>query len=79
MMPIAEILKGLGLSAINAGGSTGVHWWASGENTSLLESVNPATGEAIAKIRPCSADDYEHIASLAARQTNEGTRKSLSP
>ena len=25
------------------------------------------------------ADDYEHIASLAARQTNEGTRKSLSP
>ena len=45
MMSIAEILKGLGLSAINAGGSTGAHWWASGENTSLLESVNPATGE----------------------------------
>ena len=43
MIPIAEILKGLGLSAINSGGSTGAHWWASGENTSLLESVNPAT------------------------------------
>jgi aldehyde dehydrogenase (NAD+) len=61
MMSIGEILKGLGLSAVTAGGSTGTHWWASGENTSLLESVNPATGETIAKIRTCSADDYEHI------------------
>ncbi|MEO8046850.1 MAG: hypothetical protein ABI684_06145, partial [Nitrospirota bacterium] len=61
MMPIAGILKGLGLSAINSGGSTGTHWWASGENTSLLESVNPATGGTIAHIRTCSADDYEHI------------------
>ena len=70
MMSIAEILKGLGLSAINAGGSTGTHWWASGKNTSLLESVNPATGEMIAQIRACSADDYEHIVreSIAAFQ-----------
>ncbi len=62
MMSTAEILKGLGLSAVNAGGSTGTHWWNSGENTSLLESVNPATGGTIAKIRTCSADDYQHIA-----------------
>jgi len=62
MMSTAEILKGLDLSAVNAGGSTGTHWWTSGENTTLLESVNPATGETIAKIRTCSADDYEHIA-----------------
>ena len=62
MMSTEEILKGLGLSAVNAGGSTGIHWWTSGENTSLLESVNPATGGTIAKIRTCSADDYEHIA-----------------
>lgn len=70
MMPTAEILKGLGLSAINAGGSTGAHWWAAGENTSLLESVNPATGAPIAQIRPCSVDDYEHIVgeSVAAFQ-----------
>jgi aldehyde dehydrogenase (NAD+) len=70
MMSTTEILKGLGLSAVNAGGSTGTHWWASGENTSLLESVNPATGETIAHIRTCSADDYEHIVqeSIAAFQ-----------
>ena len=58
MMSIAEILKGLGLGAVNAGGSTGSHWWASGEHTSLLESVNPATGEMISHIHACSADDY---------------------
>ncbi|HKO31264.1 MAG TPA: aldehyde dehydrogenase family protein, partial [Nitrospiraceae bacterium] len=70
MMSIVEILKGLGLSAINTGGSTGAHWWASGKDTSLLDSVNPATGEMIAQIRPCSADDYEHIVreSIAAFQ-----------
>ena len=70
MMSTAEILKGLGLGSVNAGGSTGTHWWASGENTSLLESVNPATGETIAHIRACSADDYEHIVreSIAAFQ-----------
>jgi NAD-dependent aldehyde dehydrogenases len=70
MMSISEILKGLGLTAINAGGSTGAHWWASGTNTVLLDSVNPATGETIAQIRACSADDYEHIVreSIAAFQ-----------
>lgn len=61
MMSTGEILKGLGLSAVNSGGSTGTHWWASGEHASLLESVNPSTGETIAKIHACSADDYEHI------------------
>ena len=53
MKSIAEILKGLGLSAINAGGSTGAHWWVSGENTALLESVNPETGETMAQFRTC--------------------------
>jgi len=62
MRSTAEILTGLGLSAVNAGGSTGTHWWTSCENTSLLASVNPATGETIAQIRTGSADDYQHIA-----------------
>lgn len=61
MIALAEILKRLGLNAVNAGGSTGAHWWSSGKTTSLLESVNPATGETIAQTRACSADDYEQI------------------
>ncbi|MEO8339836.1 MAG: aldehyde dehydrogenase family protein [Nitrospirota bacterium] len=70
MISTAEILKGLGLSGVNVGGSTGAHWWASGKHTSLLESVNPATGDTIAQIRACSGDDYEHIVqeSMAAFQ-----------
>ena len=70
MISAVEILKGLGLSAINAGGSTGTHWWASSEKASLLESMNPATGETIAHVHACSADDYERIVrdSIAAFQ-----------
>jgi len=67
MMATSEILKGLRLSAINAGGSTGSDWWATGETTSQLESVNPATGEVIAHIRACSAADYEHIVQESLR------------
>ncbi len=61
MTAASEILKGLGLRDINAGGSTGPHWWTSGKQTPLLESVNPATGETLAQIRACSTDDYEQI------------------
>ena len=57
----SEILKGLGLSAVNAGGSTGVGWWARENNGRSFGSVNPATGDVIAQVQPCSPDDYESI------------------
>jgi aldehyde dehydrogenase (NAD+) len=57
----SEILKGLGLSAVNAGGSTGVGWWAKGDHGRSFGSVNPATGDVIAQVQPCSSDDYESI------------------
>ena len=60
----SEILKGLGLSAVNAGGSTGVGWWAKGDGRSF-GSVNPATGDVIAQVQPCSPDDYESIVQQA--------------
>lgn len=55
-----EVLKELGLSSLNAGGSTG-RWWASDENAGLFHAINPATGEAIAAVRSCTADDYQRI------------------
>ena len=61
MNRIPEILKGLGLSAVNAGGSTGVGWWAKGDDGQLFGSMNPATGDVIAQVQPCSSDDYESI------------------
>ena len=60
MTSASDILKGLGLTAVNAGGSTGAHWWASGDKT-MLDSINPATGGTIAQVRACSADEYERI------------------
>jgi L-aminoadipate-semialdehyde dehydrogenase len=57
----SEILKGLGLSAVNAGGSTGVGWWAKGDDSRSFGSVNPTTGDVIAQVQPCSPDDYESI------------------
>jgi aldehyde dehydrogenase (NAD+) len=57
----SEILKGLGLSAVNAGGSTGVGWWAKGDDGRSFGSVNPTTGDVIAQVQPCSPDDYESI------------------
>ena len=61
MSTIQAALKDLGIQAVNPGGSTGGNWWSSHREGPLLQSINPATGDAIAGVRPCSADDYEHI------------------
>ena len=53
-----EILNQLGIQPINAGACSGPGGWASATNSGLLHSVNPATGEALAQIVPCSVTDY---------------------
>jgi aldehyde dehydrogenase (NAD+) len=60
------ILEQLGIQAVNSGGSTGSGWWSSRAGGALLQSRNPATGETIASIVPCSREDYEHIAHASA-------------
>jgi len=55
-------LKDLGIQAVNSGGSTGSGWWSGHTDGPLLQSLNPATGEMIAGIHPCSHEDYDHIA-----------------
>ena len=54
-------LRDLGIQAVNSGGSTGSGWWSGRNDGSLLSSINPATGEQIAGVYPCSADDYQRI------------------
>ena len=61
MSTIQAALRALGIQAVNSGGSTGKHWWSDHAAGSLIQSVNPATGEAIAAVRSCTAQDYEHI------------------
>jgi len=62
MSTVQDALRGLGIQAVNSGGSTGKHWSSAHATGPMIQSINPATGEMIAAVRPCSPDDYEHIA-----------------
>ena len=52
MTTIQSALKDLGIQAVNSGGSTGNNWWSGPNDRPLLQSINPATGEAIAGVSP---------------------------
>ncbi len=55
-----EILKRLDLGEINAGTWSGAEAFESDDAT-LIESVNPATGEVIASVRSTTADEYDKL------------------
>lgn len=59
--PKFKFLKDLGLNEENPGVFTG-QW---GGNGKVVESVNPATNEVIAKVRFGSPDDYEKAVNAA--------------
>ena len=58
-----ELLDELGIQAVNSGacGRT----WVDQPGGEELVSINPATGEAIAKVRAASVDDYDRIVAEA--------------
>jgi aldehyde dehydrogenase (NAD+) len=64
-MKKAEILKGLGLEAINPGAWSGDDWHAAADSP-LVQSLDPATGEPIAAVRAAAEIDYERVAASAA-------------
>lgn len=59
-------LRDLDLQAVNSGGSTGANWWSGRNDGTLISSINPATGEQIAGVYPCSTDDYHRIVKESA-------------
>ena len=61
----AEILKGLGLAAVNPGAWSGEGWHAAAD-APLVQSFDPATGEVIASVRASGEADYERVAASAA-------------
>ncbi len=69
-MTPADVLKGLGLAAINDGAWSG-GGWHSDAASSVIDSLNPATGEVIARIRPAGAADYERVVASAAAAFSE--------
>ncbi len=65
-----DVLRELGIEPVNPGGSSGPGWWSSA-GAGVLESINPATGQVLAKVTLCSAADYERVVrdAVAAFQT----------
>ncbi|MGH7254441.1 MAG: aldehyde dehydrogenase family protein, partial [Nitrospirales bacterium] len=61
MKTAAAVVRGLGLEPVNPGGSSGPGRWTKTTGEGVLESVNPATDECIAKVHVCSRQDYETI------------------
>jgi aldehyde dehydrogenase (NAD+) len=66
---VHEVLKRLGLEEENAGA-----WSAGGAlptSGGMLSSVNPTTGETLARVRMASRDDYERVVTEAGRVFTE--------
>ena len=67
MKPPLEIMTELGLSDVNPGASTGDGWWSSLSDAGRLASVNPATGNVLARVVPATEADYERVVGEAQR------------
>jgi aldehyde dehydrogenase (NAD+) len=65
MSKISETLQGLGLAELNAGAWSGSHGWSALESGPVIESMNPSTGERLARVRGATPADYEHVLSSA--------------
>lgn len=61
MAAVEKILQSLGLEAENAGVWTASGGWRRSPGAPLLESVNPASGEVIARVRCATEADYEQV------------------
>ena len=61
----ADLLKALGLAAVNSGTYLGNGEWSKTTDAGLLQSINPATNEVIAEVHASSAADYNLIVERA--------------
>ncbi len=62
-----QILERLGLAAENSGTYLGDGRWGTTRDAGVLEPVNPATGEVIARVHASSAADYEALVQRAQK------------
>ena len=61
----ADILRDMGLDAINPGACAGADGWSNASAQGAFATLNPATEEEIARISPATAADAERIISAA--------------
>jgi len=65
MSKMSETLKSLGLAELNAGAWSGSRGWSALDSGPLIETINPSTGESLARVRGATSADYEHVLSSA--------------
>ncbi len=66
-----EILQSLGIEADNYGACIGAGKWSDTTDAGVLESINPATGELLAKVYQCSEADYDRVIEESIQAFNE--------
>ncbi len=60
-----EFLRSLGINDTNPGACFGPGEWSDTQNAGEIQSINPATGEVIARVYGASQEDYEKIITRA--------------
>jgi len=66
-----DVLHELGLNAVNAGACSGRLGWVSTTTEGLLDSVNPSTGQVLARVNRCSGRDYDALVQDSQRAFQE--------
>ncbi|UCH85198.1 MAG: aldehyde dehydrogenase family protein [Candidatus Latescibacterota bacterium] len=66
-----DFLKDLGIESINSGACSGPGQWAPADGRDVIESVNPTTGEVIAKVAQATAEDYDKVMHVATEAFKE--------
>ncbi|WP_447968474.1 L-piperidine-6-carboxylate dehydrogenase [Nitrospira sp. M1] len=62
-----DVLTELGLQPTNSDGCAGPGKWTQSATAGVLQSINPATGEPLAKVSLCTSEDYERIVQESLR------------
>jgi len=66
-----DFLRQLGIEKINPGACSGPGKWASVEGKDLLTSINPATGQEIAKVAQATEKDHDGVMEAAVEAFKE--------
>jgi len=69
-----EFLRTLGIGESSPGAYFGDGEWSSTQDHGVIESINPATGEVIARVCGASSDDYDRVISRARSVFEEWRR-----
>ncbi len=66
-----DFLKQLGINDYNSGAYFGNGEWSETKDAGVIDSINPSTGEVIARVYSASDSDYEQILDTAVKTATE--------